>query len=115
MPFYTAQPIVSAANLTSGSITIDWMLSSTTATAGEDYVPDSGTVTLTPGLSIVEVPVIVLCDEDVEPDESVQLVLTNVSGAGATVADNSGDIFIVNDDPNPVSTGHAFLFEQRGV
>ena len=114
MPFYTAQPIVSAANLTSGSITIDWMLSSTTATAGEDYVPDSGTVTLTPGLSIVEVPVIVLCDEDVEPDESVQLVLTNVSGAGATVADNSGDIFIVNDDPNPVSTGHAFLLNNGG-
>lgn len=114
MPFYVTKPIISVFNLASGSVTVDWELSSTSATAGEDYVDASGSVTLTPAQPFVEVPVIILCDEVVEPDESVQIVVTGVSDPAVTIVDGTGNMDIANDDPNANSATITYLLQNGG-
>jgi hypothetical protein len=68
-----------------------------TATAGSDYVANSGTVTFTSGGPLTQtITVAVNGDTTVEPDEAF---VVNLSGAsGATIADAQGLGTIVNDD-----------------
>lgn len=57
-----------------------------TATPGVDYIPSSGTITINPNDSSAFVPVPVVLDDEIEPDETFQIVLSGVTGANLTRA-----------------------------
>jgi hypothetical protein len=67
-----------------------------TATAGADYVSQSGVLTFAPGTVSLPVSVSVLGDPRVEPDELFAVLLSNP--ANATLGDATGDATIVDDD-----------------
>lgn len=62
------------------------------ATAGQDYVPASGTLTFAPGETYKDVPVQILADNLVEPDESFLITLSNAQGATIGTAQATGVI-----------------------
>ena len=83
---------------TNSQQTINWSTTTGgTATAGDDYVSQAGTVTFAPGQSVATVSITVLGDTVFEPSETVRLA---VSG-GALVAGQTATGTILNDDPTP--------------
>lgn len=78
------------------TITVDYATNDITATAGTDYVAASGQLIFQPGETSKTVPVTVLGDGTLEPDETFALALSNVSNAVAL--DNAGTGTILNDD-----------------
>ncbi|HSH04481.1 MAG TPA: Calx-beta domain-containing protein, partial [Anaerolineae bacterium] len=84
-------------------VTVDYLLTEGTATAGEDYEGGYGTITWQIGEQAVLVPVLVYCDYDVESDETVLLLLSGAEGG--VLIDNMGVGVIGNDDEEvePVS------------
>ena len=77
-------------------VTVDYTTAGGTATAGSDYVAAAGTVTFPAGVTRQTVSVTVNGDTAVEPDETVTLQLSNVSGAVMGTGQAAGTI--VNDD-----------------
>lgn len=75
------------------------------ATPTIDYTPASGTVTIFAGQTTAKIRVQVVGDLDDEPDETVVVTLTGVSGAGAQLgAPNTrtaNGTIVDNDDPTP--------------
>ena len=69
-----------------------------TATAGTDYVASFGSIVISPGQTTATVPVDVVGDGTVEPDETFSVVLENP--VGATLAFATAVATIVNDDPD---------------
>jgi hypothetical protein len=84
-------------NTASGKITtVDYSTADGTATAGVDYVANSGTLTFLPGETSKSVSFSVFGDLDVESDETF---FVNLSNAGnATIANAQGVGTILNDD-----------------
>lgn len=70
------------------------------ATANQDYVPVSGTLTFPPGETEATIPVQVNGDADNEFDETFTITLSNVS-QNAELMDPIADGRIVNDDETP--------------
>lgn len=68
------------------------------ATAGEDYVATTGTVTFLPGQTIAAVTVDIIGDRDDETAESFSLVVTPNAAVATTVADSTGEATILDDD-----------------
>ncbi|MBA4148927.1 MAG: DUF11 domain-containing protein [Verrucomicrobia bacterium] len=85
---------LSAQSLT--TVTVDYFSRDVTAQAGSDYLTATGTVTFAPGDTLKTIQVPVIGDLDPEPDETLQLILTNAQNAVITVAQATGTI--VNDD-----------------
>ena len=81
----------------SAPVTVAFTTSDGTASAPSDYAPTSGAVTFTPGETAKVVTVEVGGDTTVEPDETFNLELANVTG-NATIIDRRGLATIVNDD-----------------
>ena len=78
---------VSLTTPATAAVSVDWVTSNGTATAGEDYQAGSGTLTIAPGQRFVTIAVVVLGDVIDEPDETLVITLSNVKGAllgGAT-------------------------------
>ncbi len=71
-----------------------------TATAGSDYVAQSGTLTFAPGETQKTITVAAIGDATVEPNEGFTVTLA--SPVGATIAHGSGAGTIVNDDVAPL-------------
>ena len=67
-----------------------------TAVAGSDYTAASGRITFAPGITEQTISVTLLPDETVEPDETLQLALSDATGAVLELA--AADGTIVNDD-----------------
>ena len=80
-------------------VTVQYATSNGTATAGQDYVAASGTVTFAAGETSKTVNVVVNGDATVEPDETLTLTLSSPSGA--TLATSSATGTITNDDVAP--------------
>ena len=80
-------------------VTVDWATADGTATAGEDYVAASGTLTFAPGETERTVAVSVLDDEHDEGEETFALRLSNAAGAELGDAEATGTI--ANTDPMP--------------
>ena len=70
-----------------------------TASAGSDYVAQSGTLTFAPGETQKTITVAAIGDATVEANEGFTVTLT--SPTGATIAHGSGSGIIVNDDAAP--------------
>ena len=80
-------------------VTVDYATSNATATAGDDYVAQSGTLTFAAGETAKSVDVEVLDDVHDEGTETMTLTLSNPSGA--RIADGSATGRIENNDPMP--------------
>ncbi|WP_216844686.1 Calx-beta domain-containing protein, partial [Microcystis aeruginosa] len=84
-------------------VSVDYRVEPGTATAGNDYVSTSGTLRLTAGTLSGTITVPVQGDTDVEPDETLTLILSNP--VGTTISSGSITGKIINDDtPSGVIT-----------
>ncbi|MFY0654339.1 MAG: hypothetical protein JXQ96_20045, partial [Cyclobacteriaceae bacterium] len=100
---------VSSANLASQTKTIDSDVRIDYAitgdvTATQDYVVGSGFVTLSAGDPTVDIPISIVGDNVIEPDEDITLSITGISGFTVTVLDADEPRFderdIVIDEPS---------------
>jgi chitinase len=83
----------------SGEVSVDWATRDGTATAGLDYLPASGRVTISAGDTSGAIAITVLGDYLVEGDEELFVDLSNPSGA--TLASSSATVTIADDDASP--------------
>ena len=96
-------------------VTIGYATSDSTATAGSDYVATSGTVTFAKGQTSQTVNVGVIGDTLVEPNETLNMTLSNPTGASITRGVATGTI--LDDDiasPPTVSIADASVAEGAG-
>jgi hypothetical protein len=94
----TIPVVVSLSAPVAAPVAVQYRTVDGTATAGVDYVAASGNAVFPPGQTAVTIPVSVLGDTAVEPDETFSVVLENP--VGATVAFGAALATIVNDDPD---------------
>jgi hypothetical protein len=94
---------VTLAQASTGTITVGYYTSSSTATSGSDYAYTSGTLTFAPGQTTATVAVPVYGDTLNETNETFSVVLNNPTG-GAYLIRSTGVATIVNDDPLPSIT-----------
>ena len=80
-------------------VTVDWATADGTATAGQDYVASTGTLTFTTGQMEHTIAVTVIDDAHDEGSEAFALRLSNAAGAELADAEATGTI--VNGDPMP--------------
>ena len=80
-------------------VTVDWSTADGTATAGEDYVASSGTLTFAAGDMAQTIEVTVLDDAHDEGEETFTLRLSDAVGAELADAEATGTIS--NSDPMP--------------
>jgi len=62
-------------------VTVDYLATAGTATAGTDYAPLSGTLIFDPGQVAKSIPVEVIDDSEVEGNETIEATLVHASGA----------------------------------
>ena len=79
------------------TVTVAYTTANGTATAGQDYLPTSGTLTFAPGVTVQTITVNVIGDTVKEPNETFYVNLFNVS-TNALIVDSQGVGTIVNDD-----------------
>ena len=87
---------VDLSEATTQEVFFNFAFEGVTATAGDDYVVKTGGVRFFPGDKLRYITLDTVDDSAVEPDETVELVLSNVSGAVAPAANAVGTI--LNDD-----------------
>ena len=96
------------------TITVDFVTSDFTATAGADYTAGTGTITFTPGATTQNVPVSVLADVIDEQDETVRVTLSNP--VNVTLNDSEGILTITDDDTEPtISIADSTIPNENGV
>ena len=93
-------------------VTVSYSTADGTATAGVDYLPASGVLTIPVGQTTVTVPVTVLGDRNVEADETFFVNLS--SAQGVTLGDSQAVGTIVNDDRTFTFTGGGTVQEAPG-
>ena len=84
------------------AITVDYATADGTATAGKDYTAKSGTLTFNAGETSKTIHIPILNDTIFDKDETIQLSLSNASGAD--ISDQSGTGTITDTDlpPDPL-------------
>ncbi|MET0649770.1 MAG: Calx-beta domain-containing protein, partial [Pyrinomonadaceae bacterium] len=78
--------------------TVKYTTSDGTATAGSDYVAQSGTLTFTPGATVAEISIQLIDDKLVEPDETVNLTLSDPTGSSTLGTPSTTTLNILNDE-----------------
>ena len=86
-------------------VTVDWVTSDGTATAGTDYTAGNGTLTFNIGDASRTVSVAVDGDNMDEANETFTVTLSNAS-SGATIGDGAATGTITDDDATPTVTLH---------
>ncbi len=92
---------ITLSSVSSSSVTVFYVTSDHTATAGSDYVSNSGSVTFAPGQTSKTVTITVNGDTAIEATESFFVGLHQQTNA--TIADGQGTGTILNDDPAGVN------------
>jgi len=77
-------------------VSVDFATADQTAQAGSDYFATSGTLTFAPGDLVKKIPVTLIGDIAIEPDETFALNFSNPQGATLAAAQAIGTI--INDD-----------------
>ncbi|HEV7747791.1 MAG TPA: Calx-beta domain-containing protein [Pyrinomonadaceae bacterium] len=95
----TAGFTVSLSNASSQTITVNYATADGTATAGNEYVAASGTLTFTPGQ--LTQPISVTVNGDSVNENSVAFNVNLTTPANATIADSQG-VGTITDDDAPV-------------
>jgi hypothetical protein len=86
---------VSLSKASGGAVTVVYRTSDRSATAGSDYVGAVGSVRIPAGETTASVPVTVIGDDLIEPDETLAVEITDVFGA---TMGSAGTGTILNDD-----------------
>jgi len=77
-------------------VTVNYATADGTATAGADYVAASGTLTFTPGVSTLQIPITVLGDT---ASEATERFFVDISGpVNATIGVSRATVTLTNDD-----------------
>jgi hypothetical protein len=100
--------VVTTSKASSSVITLTYSITAGTATAGTDYIDNSGTIDIPANTTNVTISVPIIVDTDIEEDETLTLTLSAASGAALGTATATGTI--VNDDnadPKGYYTGSA--------
>ena len=84
------------------AITVDYATADGTATAGKDYTAMSGTLTFNSGETSKTVQVSIIDDTVDDKDETIQLSLSNASGAEISDPDAIGTITDTDLPPDPL-------------
>ncbi len=84
-----------------GGVTITYATADGTATAGSDYVANSGTATIAEGATSTTVAITINGDTTPEPNETFFVRIS--AATGATISDNEGLGTIQNDDVSVVA------------
>jgi probable HAF family extracellular repeat protein len=92
-------------------VTVNFTTGGGTATAGADYVAQSGTVTIPAGQTTAAVTVAVIGDSSAEPNETFQVTLSQPSGA--VIGDGQGQGTIVDDEPRSLTISDVAMQEGR--
>jgi chitinase len=87
---------VTLSQATTNTVTVTYGTADDTATAGQDYVAKTGTLTFAPGETTKVITVKVTGDTAIEGNETLKINLSSPSGA--TIADRVASGMIVNDD-----------------
>ncbi|HKO44150.1 MAG TPA: Calx-beta domain-containing protein, partial [Pyrinomonadaceae bacterium] len=95
----TAMITVNRTGGTAGTTTVQFATSNGTATAGSDYDTATGTLTFGPGVPTQTFSVPITIDHDNEPNETINLTLSNVTGSGSLGTPSAAILTIVDDDP----------------
>gem|GEM_PF-638120 len=98
---------VTRAGGTDGAVSVDYATSDGTATAGSDYTAASGTLNWAAGDSASKTfNVSITGDTTFEPDETVNLTLSNPTGGASLGSPNTAVLTITNDDAAPPTLGN---------
>ena len=98
-----AQFAVTLSAASSSTVTVSFATANGTATAGSDYVAQTGNLSFTAGQTSKTISVTVNGDTTVEPNETFLVNLSSPSGA--TLADAQGQGTITDDDTTPPPLG----------
>ena len=93
---------VSLSAASSRPVSVGYATADGTAASPADYAAASGTVTFAPGETEKTIPVSVVADAAVEPDETFTLTLSNA--VNATIGTGTATGRITNDDVRPLVT-----------
>ena len=97
----TATITVNRTSGTDGAVTVDYATSDGTATAGSDYTSTSGTLSFANGQASASFNIPITQDTLDEPDETINLALSNATGGATIGAQATAVDTIVDDDPAP--------------
>ncbi|MEM7113153.1 MAG: Calx-beta domain-containing protein [Chloroflexota bacterium] len=94
---------ITLSSLSPVAISVDYAVEDGTAVSGSDYTAVApGTVTFAPGENSKTLSIPVIDDAQDESDETIDLSLSNVVGADATLgAPNAATVTIIDDDDAP--------------
>ena len=96
-------------------VVVGWATGDGTARAGEDYAADSGKIAFVPGETLRTVRVAVLEDDEVEGAETMELTLSNATGAGLADATATGRVSGPAGEQPAVSVADAKVRESPGA
>ena len=86
----------------SGPVTVDYASYDISATAGEEYLPTSGTITFEDGVTGEKFITVSVIDDDlIEQDETIGLLLSNPTG-NASLGPQSATWIDIEEDDEPV-------------
>ena len=83
-------------------VTVTWSSQRLTAADGEDYRADGGQVVIPAGATSAQIPVTIIGDDEVEPDEDFLVLLT--AAEGAVITGPTGRVTIEDDDADDGTT-----------
>ena len=86
-------------------IRLNYTTQNKTATAGNDYVAQSGTLVFPPGLKKIILPIRIIGDQTSETDETLSIILSNA--VNATIADSTAIVTILDDDASVLNDSKA--------
>jgi CSLREA domain-containing protein len=93
--------IVNRSGALDGPMSVNYATSNGTATAGEDYTVASGTLNFADGETLKTFDVAITNDSWDEPDETINLTLSNPTGGGSLGANATAVLTIADNDPTP--------------
>ena len=106
---------VTLSNPSVQTLTVDYTTADGTATAGNDFIATSGTLTFAPGVTSQSISVTVSGDTAVEPDENFFLRLSNATNA-SFISTTQSTVTLVNDDTSlQLSSATSSANESSGV
>jgi len=94
---------------TTKPVTVSYATTDGSATAGSDYLPAAGTLTIPPGVTATTVRLAVLGDRVLEPDETFSFNVTQA--ADAVASDGTGVVTIANDDAGGLAVSDTTVVE----
>jgi uncharacterized repeat protein (TIGR03803 family) len=94
-------------------IRVHYSTQNNTATAGSDYVAQSGTVVFPSSLKKIMLPIRIIGDQTPEANETFSIVLSNP--VNATIADSTAIVTILNDDASALNASMAKAETTRAI